>query len=81
MGKVRTVGIKRIANEIIETYPTVFTSDFEKNKEIFRNNQIAKVPTKRLRNKILGYVTHLIKLREIEEGSYSLPSEEEETKE
>ncbi len=76
LGKVRTSAVKRIAREILEVHPGLFTSDFEKNKEIFQNNQIADIPTKRLRNRILGYITHLVKLQVIDE-QLSVPSSDD----
>ncbi|MHA1370184.1 MAG: 30S ribosomal protein S17e [Promethearchaeota archaeon] len=61
MGKVRPDFIKRIARELIEKEPNLYTTDFEENKTIL--NQIAKIQTKRLRNRIAGYITSLMKLK------------------
>jgi small subunit ribosomal protein S17e len=76
LGKVRTSAVKRLAREILEVHPGLFTPSFEKNKEIFKDNKIAKIPTKRLRNRILGYVTHLVKLKVIDE-ELSVPATED----
>ncbi|MFX0102918.1 MAG: 30S ribosomal protein S17e [Candidatus Hodarchaeota archaeon] len=65
MGKVRPDFIKRIARELIEKEPLLYTVSFEENKEIL--NQIAEIKTKRLRNRIAGYITSLIKLKEANE--------------
>ena len=51
MGKVRPDFIKRIARELIEKEPLLYTMNFEENKEIL--NQIAEIKTKRLRNRLM----------------------------
>ncbi|MFX0068965.1 MAG: 30S ribosomal protein S17e [Promethearchaeota archaeon] len=62
MGKVRTEVVKRLAREIINTYPEHFTTDFEDNKQ--KLFLVAEIKTKRLRNRIAGYITHLVKIEE-----------------
>ena len=57
------------------------TSDFQTNKRIC--DQVAVIPTKRLRNKIAGFTTHLMK--RIQKGpvrgiSFKLQEEERERK-
>lgn len=44
---------------MIEKYYTRLTLDFHTNKRIC--DEIAQIPTKRLRNKVAGFVTHLMK--------------------
>ena len=44
---------------IIEKYYTRLTLDFHTNKRVCE--EIAIIPSKRLRNKIAGFVTHLMK--------------------
>lgn len=44
---------------MIEKYYTRLTLDFHTNKRI--SDEVATIPTKRLRNKVAGYVTHLMK--------------------
>lgn len=44
---------------MIEKYYTRLTLDFHTNKRIC--DEIATIPTKRLRNKVAGFVTHLMK--------------------
>ncbi|MHA1713128.1 MAG: 30S ribosomal protein S17e [Candidatus Ranarchaeia archaeon] len=63
LGKVRTDTVKRISRKILEEYPDRFTTDFEKNKVIFTEELKIDVKTKRLRNRIVGYITHLVKVR------------------
>jgi len=59
MGKVRTKTIKKSSRRIIERYYPRLTLDFHTNKRIC--DDIAEIPTKRMRNKIAGYVTRLMK--------------------
>ena len=81
MGTVRTKTIKRSAKTIIEKYYTKLTFDFHTNKRII--DDIAVIQTKRMRNKIAGYTTHLMK--RIQKGpvkgiSLKLQEEEKEKK-
>merc|ERR1711913_268399 len=59
MGRVRTKTVKRGARQLIENYYHKMTNDFHLNKKIL--SDVATVPTKRLRNKIAGFATHLMK--------------------
>ena len=59
MGRVRTKTVKKASKFIIEKYYTKLTLDFDTNKRIIE--EVALIPTKRLRNKIAGFITHLMK--------------------
>eukprot|EP00759_Apiculatamorpha_spiralis_P022136 PhF_6_TR2643/c0_g1_i1/m.4421/K02962/RP-S17e, RPS17; small subunit ribosomal protein S17e len=59
MGKVRTKTIKRAARQIVERYYPKLTRDYYVNKRIILD--MGAIPTRRLRNKISGYTTHLMK--------------------
>ena len=81
MGKIRNKTIKRSARSIIEKYYQKLTKDFHVNKKIIA--EIAKIPSKRMRNQIAGFTTHLMK--RIEKGpvrgiSLKLQEEEREKK-
>uniref|UniRef100_A0A6B2LQ12 40S ribosomal protein S17 n=1 Tax=Arcella intermedia TaxID=1963864 RepID=A0A6B2LQ12_9EUKA len=58
MGRVRTKTVKKAAKLIVERYYPKLTLDFQVNKKI--TGEVALIATKRLRNKIAGYVTHLM---------------------
>lgn len=51
--------MKKSARVIIEKYYSRLTLDFQTNKRIC--DEVAIIPSKRLRNKIAGFVTHLMK--------------------
>ncbi|MGD2201646.1 MAG: 30S ribosomal protein S17e [Candidatus Bathyarchaeota archaeon] len=59
MGKVRTEMIKRISLELIDRYERSFTDDFEQNKQFL--NEIGLDVSKKLRNRVAGYVTRLMR--------------------
>ncbi|EHP86457.1 30S ribosomal protein S17e [Methanotorris formicicus] len=59
MGRIRQTFIKRIGDELIEKHKDKFTTDFETNKKIVQ--EVALISTKRLRNRIAGYITHKMK--------------------
>jgi small subunit ribosomal protein S17e len=65
LGKVRTVLIKRLSRELVDRYPDSFTTEFDQNKEVV--DELLTNTTKRLRNRIAGYVTRLMILRQDED--------------
>ena len=56
---VRTKTVKKSARVIIEKYYSRLTLDFHTNKKV--TGEVAIIPSKRMRNKIAGFVTHLMK--------------------
>jgi small subunit ribosomal protein S17e len=81
MGRVRTKTVKKSSKVLIERYYPKLTLDFETNKRIV--DEVAVIQSKRLRNKIAGYTTHLMK--RISRGpvrgiSFKLQEEERERK-
>lgn len=59
MGKVRPVFIKKVSKELIEKYPDAFSADFEENKKNLQKYTV--IQSKLVRNRIAGYLTHLVK--------------------
>ena len=56
---VRTKTVKKSSRVIIEKYYSRLTLDFHTNKRLV--SEVAIVPSKRMRNKIAGFITHLMK--------------------
>ena len=59
MGRIRQTFIKRTGDELIEKFEDRFTTDFETNKKVVE--EVALISTKRLRNRIAGYITSKVK--------------------
>merc|ERR1711988_200973 len=59
MGRVRNKTVKRSSKKVIERYYQRLTLDFNTNKRIC--DEVAMIPSKRLRNKIAGFTTHMMK--------------------
>jgi small subunit ribosomal protein S17e len=81
MGRVRTKVVKKAAKVLIEKYYQKMTTDFHVNKKIL--SEVSVIPSKRLRNKVAGFATHV--LRRIQKGpvrgiSLKLQEEEREKK-
>ena len=56
---VRTKTVKRHSRMIVEKYYSRLTLDFHTNKRVV--DEVAVTPSKRMRNKIAGFTTHLMK--------------------
>ena len=59
MGKVRTEMVKRISLELIDRYEYSFQPEFEPNKQFLK--EIGLDVSKKLRNRIAGYITTVMK--------------------
>ena len=59
MGRVRTKTVKRAARQLIEKFYPKMCLDFHYNKRVL--DDVAIVPSKRIRNKIAGYASKLMK--------------------
>lgn len=59
MGKIRTKTTKRAARQIVEKYFNKLNKDFYSNKRVILDVTIAT--SKKLKNKIAGYTTHIMK--------------------
>ena len=78
MGRVRTNLVKRASRKIVEQYFNKLSLDFQVNKRVVE--EVALTPSKKIRNKIAGFITHL--MRRIQAGGQvrgiSLKVQEEE---
>ena len=59
MGRIKTALVKRTAEKLIKETNHDFSSNFEENKKILAENQ--EMPSKKIRNKIAGYIARLKK--------------------
>lgn len=64
MGRIKLQLIKRTTNKLMSGYKEEFKENFEENKKIVEKH--TTVSNKRLRNKIAGYCTKLMKKKEEE---------------
>ncbi|MCF2136883.1 MAG: 30S ribosomal protein S17e [Candidatus Thorarchaeota archaeon] len=77
MGSIRPGYIKNAARSLLQHYPDEFTVDFETNKRLVE--QYTDVESKKVRNRIAGYVVRLVRTRmeretqlaEAEDADYS----------
>lgn len=65
MGRIKTKDIKRAGKQLLELYEQKFGIEFEFNKQFLR--QINLDVSKKVRNKIAGYITRQMRIREREE--------------
>ncbi len=65
MGRIKTAKIKRSANTLMKSFKDRLTTDFETNKKLV--NELAIVPSKKIKNIVAGYITRLKKQDIIEE--------------
>ena len=62
MGQIKTMYVKNLARKLIEIFPDKFTKNFEKNKEWI--DKLVQLESKTIRNKVAGYLTHLVEKKE-----------------
>ncbi len=58
MGNIRSDKIKRTSKELVAKYHQHFSIDFDHNKLLV--NKLTNVQSKRMRNRIAGYVTTIM---------------------
>jgi small subunit ribosomal protein S17e len=64
MGRIKSTFVKSSAKRIYNKSSQEITEDFDKNKQIV--DKYAKIPSKKLKNTIVGYITRL-KMQDKEE--------------
>ncbi|MGY5859127.1 MAG: 30S ribosomal protein S17e [Candidatus Thorarchaeota archaeon] len=75
MGSVRPRYIKNAAKNLLALYPDTFTDDFESNKRLVE--QLTDNESKKVRNRIAGYIVGLIKIGVAREAYEALEPGEE----
>ena len=60
MGSIRPRYIKNAAKNLLALYPVTFTDEFETNKRLVE--QLTDVESKKVRNRIAGYLVGLVKI-------------------
>lgn len=55
MGRIKSIAIKRLGEELIKEYGKKFSEDFEKNKKAL--GEVKPIKSKRTRNILAGYIT------------------------
>jgi len=70
MGRVKIRKVKVLAKEVIEKFPDKVSADFELNKLLVSQALTGEV-SKKIRNKVAGYITRLVRRgleKELEEA-------------
>jgi small subunit ribosomal protein S17e len=79
LGKVRIAAVKKVARDLVARYPEKFNTDFETNKKALIT--LVDARTKRMRNRVIGYITRLKITEETRasapEGEMQLEAEQE----
>ncbi len=75
MGRIRIKTVKSVAKKIIQAYPTQIKSDFSANK--LKLPELAQILSKKLRNKIAGYLVALNKAKSMPKRIRVRPEEQE----
>ena len=67
MGKIRSILIKNVSKELINKYPDIFSTNFDEDKKIL--DKYLEADSKRLKNRIAGYIVTLLKIKNRENFS------------
>jgi len=59
MGRIKSIAVKTLADELIRARAGSFTTDFLKNKQAL--NQIRPIKSKKVKNVLAGYITKKMK--------------------
>lgn len=62
MGRIKTRSIKSTGRRLYKAYPDLFSKDFQANKRVLV--KVLDVDSKRTLNKVAGYVTRLVRVKE-----------------
>jgi small subunit ribosomal protein S17e len=59
MGNIRTKDIKKASFQLKEAFSDKLSVDFEKNKQVVKEMKL--IENKRMRNKVTGYLTRIMR--------------------
>ncbi|RLI97965.1 MAG: 30S ribosomal protein S17e [Candidatus Aenigmatarchaeota archaeon] len=66
MGRIKTISVKTLADELVQRQSDKFTTDFSKNKETLQ--VIKPIKSKKIRNVLAGYITKKMKANKEQDG-------------
>jgi len=55
MGRVKTVAVRTLGNDLIKEFGGRFSTDFERNKKLLE--EVKPIKSKRIRNILAGYIS------------------------
>jgi len=56
MGRIKSVPVKNLGDDLMASHGDKFTTDFDKNKKAL--DEVKKIKSKRTRNVVAGYITN-----------------------
>lgn len=59
MGRIKSVGVKRITKQLVKDHSNEFTENYNTNKVVL--NKYTKIYSPKLRNVIAGYASRLVR--------------------
>jgi small subunit ribosomal protein S17e len=59
MGRIKSVSVKNLGDELIREHGKKFTADFDKNKKVI--DEVKPIKSKRTKNALAGYITTQMK--------------------
>jgi small subunit ribosomal protein S17e len=59
MGRVKSIAVKTLGDDLIREHAKKLTPDFEKNKRVLED--LIEIKSKRVRNVLAGYITKKMK--------------------
>jgi small subunit ribosomal protein S17e len=66
MGSVKPSYIKNFAMDLLKTYESLFSVDFEQNKLMV--SEYTDIKNKNIRNRVAGYITRVLRIRSARRG-------------
>lgn len=78
MGRVKSIAVKSLGNELMQRYGQRFTADFDKNKKVLA--EVIPIHSKKIRNVLAGYLVRRAQQTEQKERVPEKPRLTEEKK-